>query len=252
MGFRLMLGKEVREQVRTLRLPVVLIVFGLIGLLSPVTARYIREIIDAVGGQQYQGLVPEPTVADAVVQLTKNLGQFGVLIAVLVTMGSVTTEKERGTAAFLLTKPISRGAFLAAKAASIGLLLALATALAVALAWFYTAVLFETLGVIDFALVALLIWLSLCAFAAVTFLASATTRSALVAGGVGIAVLLLSGVLGALPGMGAYLPTSLWGAADGVALGRGFDDALGSLLAAIGLIVVALALAWFAFRRQEL
>jgi ABC-2 type transport system permease protein len=103
MGFRLMLGKEVREQVRTLRLPVVLIVFGLIGLLSPVTARYIREIIDAVGGQQYQGLVPEPTVADAVVQLTKNLGQFGVLIAVLVTMGSVTTEKERGTAAFLLT-----------------------------------------------------------------------------------------------------------------------------------------------------
>ena len=72
-------------------------------------------------------MIPEPTVADAVAQFTKNIGQFGVLIAILVTMGSVATEKERGTAAFLLTKPIGRGAFVAAKVVAIGALLALAT-----------------------------------------------------------------------------------------------------------------------------
>jgi ABC-2 type transport system permease protein len=121
-GFGLLLRKEIREQVRTARLPVVVAVFAMLGLLSPVFARYIREIVEAAGGGQFQGMIPEPTVADAVAQFTKNMGQFGVLIAILVTMGSVATEKERGTAAFLLTKPITRGAFVGAKVLAIGTL----------------------------------------------------------------------------------------------------------------------------------
>ena len=95
-GFALMLGKEAREQIRTARLMVVVAVFALFGLLSPVVARYTREIVEAVGGGQFGGMIPEPTVADAVIQLTKNVGQFGVVIAILVTMGAVAAEKERG------------------------------------------------------------------------------------------------------------------------------------------------------------
>ena len=107
-----------------MRLLVVVAVFAILGLLSPVFARYVREIVEAVGGGQFEGMIPEPTVGDAVVQFTKNIGQFGVLIAILVTMGSVAAEKERGTAAFLLTKPIGRGAFVTAKVVAIGALLA--------------------------------------------------------------------------------------------------------------------------------
>ena len=126
-GLQLLLRKELREQVRTMRLPVVVAVFAIVGLLSPVVARYIREIIDAVGGTQLEGLIPEPVVGDAVLQFTKNVGQFGVIIAILVTMGTVAAEKDSGTAAFLLTKPISRGSFLAAKVVAIGVLLAVST-----------------------------------------------------------------------------------------------------------------------------
>jgi ABC-2 type transport system permease protein len=251
-GFGLFLRKELREQVRTMRLPVVVIVFAIFGLLSPVFARYVREIVEAVGGGQFEGMIPEPAVADAVAQFTKNMGQFGVLIAILVTMGSVAAEKERGTAAFVLTKPITRGAFVAAKVVAIGALLALAVGVAGLLCWVYTTILFEPLPVAGFAGAVALVWLSLAVFAALTFLASVVTRSAVVAGGVGFGLVLVLGILSALPGIGPYLPTSLWGAADVLALGTAPDPLLGPVLVNVALVAIAVGLAWWSFRRQEL
>ena len=251
-GFGLLLRKELREQARTMRLVVVVAVFAIFGLLSPLFARYVREIVDAVGGGQFEGMIPAPVVGDAVVQFTKNVGQFGVLIAILVTMGSVATEKERGTAAFLLTKPIGRGAFVAAKVVAIGALLALAMAVAGTLCWIYTTILFEPLPAAGFAAAVALIWLSLAVFAALTFLASVATRSALVAGGVGFGLFLVAGILSALPGIGPYMPTSLWGAADTLALGTTPDPLLGPVLVNVGFVAAAIGLAWWLFRRQEL
>ena len=251
-GLGLLLRKEAREQVRTMRLLTVVAVFALIGLLSPVTARYMREIVEAVGGGQFEGMIPEPTVADAVAQFTKNIGQFGVLVAILVTMGSVATEKERGTAAFVLTKPIGRGSFIGAKVLAIGALLAAATVVAGVLCWVYTALLFEPLPVAHFAAAVGLVWLSLAVVAAVTFLASVVTRSALVAGGVGFGAFLVAGILSALPGVGAYLPTSLWGAAGELALGTVPDPLVGPIVANVLLVAAAVVAAWWAFRGQEL
>jgi ABC-2 type transport system permease protein len=250
-GLGLLLRKEIREQARTMRLVAVVAVFALLGLLSPVFARYVREIVEAVGGGQFEGMIPEPVVGDAVVQFTKNMGQFGVLIAILVAMGSVATETERGTAAFLLTKPITRGAFVAAKVIAIGALLALALAVAGVLCWIYTTILFEPLPVAGFAGAVALVWLSLAAFAAVTFLASVVTRSGLAAGGLGFGAFVATGIVSALPAIGSYMPTSLWGAADALALGTVPDPLAGPVLANVILVLAALGLAGWSFRRQE-
>jgi ABC-2 type transport system permease protein len=244
--------KELREQVRTLRLPVIVILFAILGMLSPVMARYIREIVSAVGGDDLMGMIPDPSVGDAAIQFTKNLGQFGVLAAILVTMGAVANEKDHGTAAFLMTKPLSRGAFVVSKVVALGLLLALATAVAGVLCWIYAAVLFEALPVAGFAAAVFLLWLSLCVFAAITFLASVVARSAIVAGGIGIAALLVAGILSALPVVGVYLPTGLWGLADQLAVGLTPDALLGPVLVNVAIIALAVALSWWSFQRQEL
>jgi ABC-2 type transport system permease protein len=251
-GLGLLVGKELREQVRTLRLPVIVILFAILGMISPVFARYIKEIISAVGGDQLTGIVPDPVVGDAAIQFTKNLGQFGVLAAILVTMGSVAGEKDHGTAAFLLTKPVTRGAFLGAKVVAIGALLALGTIVAGVLCWVYAAVLFEPLPVGGFLGTVFLVWLSLAVFASITFLASVMARSALVAGGIGIAALLVAGILSALPVVGPYLPTGLWAAADALAVGTVPDPLLGPVVVNCAIIGIAVGLAWWAFRRQEL
>jgi ABC-2 type transport system permease protein len=251
-GLGPLLRKEVLEQWRTLRLPVIATIFLLVGLSSPLLARFTPEILKAVGGDQFQIVLPTPTAADAVDQLAKNLGQFGGLIAVLLTMGAVATEKERGTAALILTKPVSRGAFLGAKLVATGLTLALSVAIATAGAWFYTLVLFEPLPLPGVAAGAVLQWLTLMAWASITFVGSTLTRSSLAAAGLGIVAFIVVGILGVLPGVGRFLPTGIGGPARFLALGIPGPDPVGPTVATLVLIGVAALVAWLAFRRQEL
>jgi len=241
-GFRLLLQKEMREQLRTLRLVVVVAVLAAFGATSPLLAKLLPDIIKAAGTET-AGLtitMPTPTTADAVTQLVKNLGQFGLLIAILVCMGTVATEKERGTAGFVLTKPVGRGPFITAKAAAIGLLLGAGIAAGYALAWIYTAVLFEALPLPGFTASGLLLWLSVLA------------RSSLVAGGAGFVALIVTGIVAAIPGIGAYAPPGLSTPAIALALGEPVGDLAGPIILNLALVGVALAAAQVAFRRQEL
>ncbi len=251
-GFSALLRKELLEQWRTTRLPIVVTVFLLAGLSSPLLARFTPEILRAVGGDQFKIVLPTPTAADAYDQLAKNLGQFGALVAVLLAMGSVATEKERGTAALILTKSASRAAFLVAKIVAIATTLGIATAIAAAGAWFYTFVLFEPLPVGGFVAATILQWIALVGYASITFVGSTLTRSALAAAGIGVAAFIVMGIVGIVPAVGRYLPTGLGTPARALALGQAGPDVLGPLIASIVLIVGLNALAWLLFRRQEL
>jgi ABC-2 type transport system permease protein len=251
-GFRTLLRKELLEQWRTLRLPIVAVVFLLVGLSSPLLARFTPEILKAVAGDQLPIQLPPPTASDSVAQLQKNLGQFGGLIAVLLAMGAVAVEKERGTAAMLLSKPAGRGAFLAAKLVAIGLTLAVAVAIAAAGAWFYTLVLFEPLPVGGAIASGVLQWLTLFTWAAITFLGSTLTRSSLAAAGLGIVAFIVLGIAGAIPTIAPYLPTGLGTPAHAIALGRPIGDVGTPLVSTLVLIAAASAASWLAFRRQEL
>jgi ABC-2 type transport system permease protein len=251
-GLSALLRKELLEQWRTARLPLVATVFLLVGLSSPLLARFTPENLKAVGGDQFQIILPTPTAGDAYDQLAKNVGQFGALIAVLLAMGTVATEKERGTAALILTKPVGRGAYLVAKLVAIAVTLGIATTIAVAGAWFYTLVLFDALPIGAFAAAAILQWLALVAYAAITFVGSTLTRSAVAAAGLGVAAFLVLGVLSIVPAIGRYLPTGLGAPARSLALGQAGVDVAGPTVATIGLIAGLLAVAWLAFRRQEL
>ena len=251
-GFATFLRKELLEQWRTLRLPVVATIFLLVGLSSPLLARFTPELLKAVGGEQFTITIPTPTAADAVDQLAKNLGQFGGLIAVLLAMGAVATEKESGTAALLLTKPVSRAAFLVAKLVAIGLTLAVSVAVATAGAWFYTLVLFEPLPILGIAAWAVLQWLTLMAWASITFVGSTLTRSSLAAAGIGIVAFIVVGILGVVPAIGQFLPTGLGGPARALALGVAGPDVVGPTVATVALVAGAGVIAWVAFRRQEL
>ena len=104
-------------------------------------------------------------------------------------MGSVSGELDRGTAALVLAQPVTRPAFLAAKLVAIGVVLAIATLLAALAAFVYTAVLFEVPSIGGWLAMAVLSWLALTAWAALTFLASAATGSTIAAAGIGFVAL---------------------------------------------------------------
>jgi ABC-2 type transport system permease protein len=255
-GFGILLRKELVEAWRTRRLPVVAGLFAIVGMISPLTARYLPEILKATLGDQLTVPVPQPTVEIALEQLQKNLGQLGALSAIALAMGSVAGELDRGTAALVLAQPVTRRAFLAAKLTAIGVVLAICTALAVGVAWIYTAVLFEPGPVLGWVALAALAWLALAAWASLTFLASAATGSTTAAAGLGFVGLIVLSIVAAVPAFDRYLPSGL--AAPGIRIASGATASLdsGVLATAVAGTVVVIAAsvvgAVVAFRHREL
>lgn len=253
IGFEPLLRKELLEQWRTRRLLVVGIVFTLLGIGSPLLARYTPELIEALGGLDFEIVIPTPTVADAAVQFLKNLGQAGILTAILLAMGSVAVEKERGTAALILSKPASRTAYLLAKLVAISVTLAVSLALASAAGYVYTTLLFEAPPAAGWIGMTGMLLLSLLGFAGLTFLGSTLTRSSIAAAGIGIGGMILVALVSALPNVAPYTPAGLSGApALAVALGRDPGPLIGPILANLALVVALAGLSWVVFRRQEL
>jgi ABC-2 type transport system permease protein len=254
-GGLVLLQKELLESWRTLRLPIITGLFVVVGLTSPLLAKFLPEIIEAAGGGQLGSIqIPTPVAADAASQLWKNLAQFGAIAAIVLAMSSVAAEKERGTAAFVLSKTVSRGAFLASKVVAIGAVLALGVVLATAVAWFYTAVLFEPLPVGGWVTFAALAWLGLATWGAISFAGSVVTGSTAAAAGIGFVGLLVLSIASAVPTVSHYLPGGLAEPAVALAAGLPVDgsDIATAVLGTVAVIVAALVIAAWSFRNQEL
>lgn len=252
MSFFITLRKEIMEQSRTKRLLITCVVFTAFGLLSPLMARYMAEIFRFVpGGEQFTALIPPPTVTDAIAQYIKNISQFGVLLALLLGMGSVAQEKERGTAAMMLSKPISRASFLLAKFAGLAFTFLAGTALAAAAGYMYTLLLFEPLEINGWLALNGMIWIYTLVYAAITLFFSTLMRSQAAAGGMGFGVLVLLGLIGSVPSIAKVLPAELlnWGAL--ISLGAA-EPRWTALIISLAIITAAVIGAWLVLRKQEL
>ncbi len=254
-GFAVLLRKELTEAWRTRRLPLVAILFVLVGLISPLTAKFLPDILKAALGDQATGIpLPAADALAAVGQLEKNLGQLGALAAIALAMGAVSGELDRGTAALVLAQPVGRPAFLAAKLVAIGIVLAISTALAVLVAWVYTVVLFEMQPVGGWFALFALNWLALLAWAALTLWASSATGSTTAAAGLGFVALIAISIAAAIPLLEQWLPAGLMGPASSLAVGSDTDAAklATAIVGSVAIVAVAAVGSVAAFRRREL
>jgi ABC-2 type transport system permease protein len=246
------LRKEITEQWRTRRLLIVAAVFVLFGLASPLLAKVTPELLRSIPDMPpgLAELVPSPSLADAVGQYVKNMSQFGILLAVLMSMGTVTQEKERGTAAMLLAHPLPRLTFLLAKFTALGITFAISLALAALGCWYYTLLLFEALPVGAFLALNGLMLVVFLVYVAVSLFCSTLARTQGAAAGLSFVALVLVAGIGALPNIGAYFPGQLFAWGGALALGIEGSD-WPAFWISLGMILLALAAAWLVFRRQE-
>jgi ABC-2 type transport system permease protein len=243
--------KEWMELIRSYRLLVVAIVLVFFGLTSPLLAKFTPELMTLIptGGITIQ--MPPPTVADAFGQYIKNMAQFGIILALLLTMGAIAQEKDKGTAAMMLVKPLPRGAFLGAKFLGLAAIFAVSLAVAGIACYYYTLILFEAMDILHWLVLNVLLFVYTLVFVAITLFCSTVTKSQAAAGGIALGLMVILGLIGAIPGLGKYLPGELitWGTR------LMFADTTTSWTAftvSIGLIVVPLLAAWLIFKRQEL
>ena len=252
MKFMAAFKKEWLELVRTKRLLIALVVLVLFGMTSPLMAKMIPEIMTVVpGGEQFAMMIPTPTINDAVAQYIKNITQFGVLLALLFGMGSVANEKDKGTAAMVLSKPMPRFTFLLAKIAANTLLFALALALAGIGCYYYTYVLFGQLSLMAFLQMNGLILMYLLVYVALTVFFSTLTRTQYIAIGLSFGVVIVFGIVSAIPGLSRYIPDILIVNASLLGIGASPENWIG-LWVSLGLILASVLGAWLVFRRQEI
>lgn len=261
------LRKELLQQWRTRRVLIVVAVFILFGMFSPLIAYLTPKMLTAIpGAEQFAALVPTPTAGDAMQQYIKNLTQFGFILALLLGMGAVAGEKEHGTASLVLSKPMTRSAFITSKFTAQFAVYLLGFALALIGAYFYTVAIFGDLEFGPFALLNLVLIFWLLPYVAVTLLGSVIGNTTSAAAGISMAGVVILLIASSIPQISALMPGALAGwagqlgiqAAGGLSPGIGVSaaqfsgPAIGALAGSITLTIICLLTGIAIFEQQEL
>jgi len=251
-GFSVFARKEASEILRTWRLWVLPGILTFFALTGPPLARYTPQIVQAVAGSQLAGFtVPEPTYLDSYGQWAKNLTQIALFALVIIYGGLVSAESRSGTAVLVLTKPVSRSAFVLGKALVNAGFVAVLLVGGTLVTWGLTAAFFGTApgsGLWGSALV----WLVLAVqFIALMTLLSVVIGSAAGAAGAGLGVYVLLSIASIWKPLARYSPAGLPTQATALAAGTE-ASALWPVVTSLVLSVLLVAAAALVFRRKEL
>ncbi len=252
-GFGAFLGKELREILRTWRIWVLPGIVLFLALSGPILAKLTPELIKSVSGSQ-PGVVitmPDPIWRDAYAQWTKNISQIVTWALVIILGGMVSGERRSGTAILVLTKPVSRPAFILAKFASNAVFLTVTTVIGAIATWGVTYAVFAEAPVRVLA-EATGVWLVFALFVtAVMTLLSALIDSQSGAAGLGFGALVLLSIVTLWGPAVEYSPAGLQVAPNAVLLGTEVSLAWPLATGAIA-IVLLVGGAVLAFSRKEL
>jgi ABC-2 type transport system permease protein len=210
------LRKEFIENIRTYKLLIMFTVFILFGILSPLTAKLLPQILSSFMPEGISITLAEPAAIDAWTQFFKNISQIGIIVTVILFSGNLSNELSKGTLINMLTKGLKRSSVILAKYAMASILFTASYAAAAALSYVYTLYLFDGSELHNLLLSLLCLWLFGLFLLSVLMLWASITRS-------GYAALLLTGfvaaslmILNIIPAAETYNPISL--AANNVAL----------------------------------
>jgi ABC-2 type transport system permease protein len=132
------LKKEFLESIRTYKLFIIVIIFAIFGVLSPLAAKLMPYIIENLLPDGNQIIISTPTAYDSWTQFFKNITQTGLVAIVLVFGGILVNELSKGTLINILTKGLSRSAVILAKLTFLSITWTLCLLTAFSITWMYT------------------------------------------------------------------------------------------------------------------
>jgi ABC-2 type transport system permease protein len=238
---------EVLRLIRTRRIVALLAVYLLFGLLGPLTARYLSEILDLAGGDLEGATIvlPDPVPADGMAQYVSNASQIGTLVVVVIAAGSLAFDAVPEMGVFLRTRVPTVAAILAPRLVVVTAATVAAFILGSVAAWYETWALIgalpagSVLAGIGYGTVFLVFVVAL--VAAVASWAKGVLGTVLASA----VILLAMPILGVADAVGRWVPTQLAGALGQLPGGAAASDYLPAtivaLLATAGLIWLAIA-----------
>lgn len=221
------------------------------GLLGPVTARYMGEIVARFGGGVAVSF-PDPTPADGITQFVGNASQVGVLVGVVVAAGALCLDATPEIGIFFRTRVPSLARILLPRFSMTVAAVVGAFALGTLAAWYETEVLIGHVAAGPLWTGWLLGALYLVFVVAVVTITAARTSSVLATVLITLVILLALPILGIIPSVARWLPSHLVGALDGMVRGTELSEYLTATAVTIVLAGSALFGAFRLSSRREL
>ncbi|GLC29177.1 ABC transporter permease [Clostridium omnivorum] len=107
--------KEWMDYLRNYKAMILIIVFAILGIMSPLSAKFMPDILKEFMPAGMSIQLPEPSNIDSWTQFFKNVSQMGSIVMVIIFSGMMSNEYEKGTLVNLVTKGLSRKSIIAAK-----------------------------------------------------------------------------------------------------------------------------------------
>lgn len=175
----LFLKKELWENWRRKRLVILLILFLMVGILSPFTAKIMPEVMGELLPKGMEIDFPAATSTDSWAQFYKNVTQFCLLGMVILYAGTIANEVENSTLIPFVTKGLSRNAVVASKSLFVLGLWTIGLLLGTLVNWGYTHYYFDDSHSPQLLAGTLPLWLYGLMFLAFTLLASSWGKNSI-------------------------------------------------------------------------
>lgn len=115
MRYAAFIRKELKEQLRNYKFFITGIVFAIIGLLSPLSARFLPELLENLVDDNVTIILAEPTHIDSWMQFFSNINQIGLVVFILLFSPILAKEYDQGTLVHMVTKGLPRTTIYTAK-----------------------------------------------------------------------------------------------------------------------------------------
>jgi ABC-2 type transport system permease protein len=183
-------------------------VYGFFGLLGPVLARYMQQLLEhSQSNLTITAGTPQPV--DAMTNFVGEVNQTALVVAVAVAAGSLAFDARRGISTFLRTRTTTMRELLVPRYVVSVTAVVTAYLVGTLAAWYETTLLVGSLPATDIALGFVCGTVYLLFAMAVTAAAASLARSVLGTVGIAVGVLLALPILGTFSALHDWLPSSL-------------------------------------------
>jgi len=226
-------------------------VYLVFGLLGPVMAKYLPEIVGQVQSEMTI-IVPPPQPKNGIANYVNQVAQTGLIVVVTIAASALTFDARRGISTFFRTRVNSMWELVQPRIVVTAASAVLAYTVGTLACWFETSLLLGPLPA-D-ALVAGLLCESIYFIFAIAVVAAAAAiaRGTLATVGIALTAIILLSIAGGLGLLHDWLPTTLAGAPAALLTTTTLSSYLPAMVVAAGSSVALVAFAVIMLRRREI
>lgn len=244
---------EILRLMRTSRWLILAAVYVAFGLMGPLAARYMNELLGLAGGGM-EGVViefPDPVPADGIIQYVNNAVQVGTLVTIIVAAGALAFDSIAEMGVFLRTRVVNVWTILAPRFLVPFLTASAVFVLGALAAWYETVILLGPLDAGDVLLGSAFGVLFLAFVIAVVAVVAQWARTMLATVMTSLVVLISLPIVGIADIVGRWLPTRLGTALADLVGDASAGDFAGPTAVAMVSIPALMRLATAGARRRE-